>query len=74
MRPDTDFYKLIKRICDEKGISMRNTSFDYVTTLEKDGKVRHIIGDNNASLELNSASSYKIANDKFACFSVLARK
>jgi len=73
MRKDTDFYKLIKRICDEKGISMRNTSFDYVTTLEKDGKIRHIIGINNASLELNSASSYKIASDKFACFSVLAQ-
>ena len=73
MRTDTDFYKLIKKICDEKGISMRNTSFDYVTTLEKDGKVRRIIGDNNGSLELNSAASYKIASDKFACYSVLAQ-
>lgn len=73
MRKDSEFYNLIKRICDEKGISMRNTSFDYITTLEKDGKVRHIVGAISAPLELNTAASYKIASDKFACYSVLAQ-
>lgn len=43
--------------------------FGYITELEKNGKVFHVVGN---SLELNSASSFKIASDKFACFSVLA--
>ncbi|MBR2289137.1 MAG: hypothetical protein IJ867_00545 [Clostridia bacterium] len=68
MKKDTDFYCLIKRICDEKGILMRDASFGWVTELQKDGKVRHIVGQ---TLELNSVTSFKIASDKFACFSVL---
>lgn len=70
MRNDTEFYKMIKKICDEKEIFMREASFGYVTELSKDGKVRHIVGE---MLELNSASSYKIASDKFACYSVLVQ-
>ena len=68
MRKDTEFYKLIKEICKDKGILMRDASFGWVTELSKEKKVRHIVGE---SLELNSASSYRIASDKFACFSVL---
>lgn len=70
MRKDSDFYKLIKKICEDKGISMRDASFGYVTELNKDGKIKRIVGE---SLELNSAVSYKIASDKFACFSVLVQ-
>lgn len=44
--------------------------FGYVTELKKDEKVCHIVGE---SLELNSSSSYKIVNDKFACYSVLVQ-
>ena len=66
MRKDS----IIKKICEDKGISMRDASFGYITELSKDGKVHHIVGE---SLELNSASSYKIASDKFACFSVLVQ-
>ena len=44
--------------------------FGYVTELKKDGKIRHIVGE---TLELNSSSSYKIASDKFACFSILVQ-
>lgn len=70
MKKDSKFYKLINEICKEKGISMRDASFGYITELNKNGKVRHIVGE---SLELNSASSFKIASDKFACFSVLVQ-
>ena len=70
MRKDTDFYKLIEKICKEKGIQMRDASFGYITELKKGDKVRHMVGE---SLELNSASSYKIASDKFACYSVLVQ-
>ena len=70
MKKNTDFYKIIEKICKEKGILMRDASFGYVTELRKDDKVKHIVGE---SLELNTASSYKIASDKFACFSVLVQ-
>ena len=70
MKKDSDFYKLIKKICDDKNINMSDSSFGYVTELEKNGRVRRIVGE---SLELNTAASYKIASDKFACFSVLSK-
>ena len=70
MRKDSDFYNLIKKICEDKGISMRSASFGYVTELKKGDKIRYIVGD---SLELNTATSFKIASDKFACFSVLTQ-
>lgn len=70
MKKDSDFYNLIKKICAEKSISLRDASFGYVTELKRENKVFHIVGE---SLELNSSSSYKIASDKFACFSVLVQ-
>ena len=68
MKKQSDFYKLIEELCKEKNIKMRTSSFDYITELEKDGIKRHMVGN---SLELNSASSFKIASDKYATFSVL---
>ena len=44
--------------------------FGYITELKKNDKIFHIVGE---TLELNSSSSYKIASDKFACFSVLVQ-
>ncbi len=70
MRKDTQFYKLIEKICKEKGIQMRDASFGYITELKKGNKIHHMVGE---SLELNSACSYKIASDKFACYSVLVQ-
>lgn len=70
MRKGSEFYQLIEKICKDKGISMRDASFGYITELQKEGKVRRILGE---SLELNTATSYKIASDKFACFSVLVQ-
>ena len=70
MRKDSDFYKLIEKLCQDKGIAMRDASFGYITELEKDGKVKHIVGE---TLELNTSSAFKIASDKFACFSVLVQ-
>ena len=70
MRKDTSFYRLIEKICKDKGILLKDASFGYVTELHKNGKVKHIVGE---SLELNSAASSKIASDKFACFSVLVQ-
>lgn len=70
MNTQSDFYKLIKEICEEKNIKMRSASFGYITELEKDGKVRHMVGN---SLELNSASSSRIASDKFATYAILVQ-
>lgn len=70
MKEQGDFFKLIKEICDEKGINIRTASFGYITELEKSGKVKHMVGN---SLELNSASSFKIASDKFATYAVLVQ-
>lgn len=70
MRKDSDFYQLIEKICKDKGISMRDASFGYITELQKEGKTKRIVGE---SLELNTATSYKIASDKFACFSILVQ-
>lgn len=68
MQKNSDFYKIIKKICEEKGISVRDASFGYVIELKKKEKTFHIVGE---SFELNSSSSDKIASDKFACYSVL---
>jgi len=68
LKKQSDFYKLIEQLCFEKKIKMRQASFGYITELEKNGKIRHIVGE---SLELNSASSYKIASDKFATYAVI---
>jgi len=70
MRRDSDFYALIQKICKNKGILMKDASFGYITELEKNGQVKRIVGD---SLELNTATSFKIASDKFACYSVLVQ-
>jgi len=70
MRKDSDFYCLIQKICKDKGILMKDASFGYITELEKNGQVKRIVGD---SLELNTATSFKIASDKFACYSVLVQ-
>ena len=68
MKKDSEFYKLIIDICTKKNINLKFLSFGYITQMEKNGKVKHMIG---TSLELNSASSSKIASDKFATYSVL---
>ena len=68
MKKGTEFYKIIEKICYEKGVLMKDASFGYVTELRKNEKIRHIVGE---TLELNTSSAYKIAKDKFACFSVL---
>lgn len=70
MKSDSEFYKLIEEICEEKNIKMESVSFGYITELEKNGIKKHMVG---TSLELNSSSSSKIASDKFACFSVLVQ-
>ena len=70
MKEQSDFYRLIKKLCYEKNIKFRQASFGYVTELKKDGIIRHIVGN---SLELNSASAYKIASDKFATYSILVQ-
>lgn len=70
MTRESNFFKLIEAICKEKKINIRTASFGYITELEKEGVVRHLVGN---SLELNSASSYKIASDKFATYAVLVQ-
>jgi glutathione synthase/RimK-type ligase-like ATP-grasp enzyme len=70
MKRDSDFFKLISNICEEKNIKMRTASFGYIIELEKNGIKKHMVG---TSLELNSASSFKIASDKFATYSILVQ-
>ena len=50
------FKGVIKNICDEKHISMKELSFGYILQLRKDNKIKHII---NHSFPLNSQSARK---------------
>jgi glutathione synthase/RimK-type ligase-like ATP-grasp enzyme len=70
MKKDSEFFKLISDICEEKNIKLKTASFGYITELEKNGIKKHMVG---TSLELNSVSSFKIASDKFATYSILVQ-
>lgn len=63
------FKYIIKDICKEKNIQIKEFSFGYVLELKKDTKFRYII---NHSFPLNSQSSGKLADDKFASYEILS--
>ena len=62
------FHKIIKEICESKGISVETLSYNWILQLKKDGKVRHITGNR---FDLNKESAGDIACDKYATYEVL---
>ena len=63
------FKQIINELCEEKNIKITSNSFDWITNLTKNNITKHIIRN---QLEINSASSYIIANDKYATYSILS--
>ena len=60
--------KLMKEICDEKNISYKLVSKDWVAILQKDDKVRYIVG---YKFPLNNQAVGKICDDKYAIYEVM---
>jgi len=62
--------EFINEICSEKGILLESLSFGYVQRLTKDGVSKNIFG---SFWDINSAASDRIACDKTACYTLLAK-
>lgn len=62
------FTELILEICTDEGIDCRLFSHGWIYRLEKNGRVRHIIG---RHFDLNPAAADRIACDKYACATLL---
>ena len=62
------FHTIIKEICYEKYIKVSKLSHDWILQLEKDNKVRHIIGNR---FDLNFEAAGNIACDKYATYEAL---
>lgn len=60
--------KIIKEICDEKGIKFKLLSKDWIIMLEKDNKLKYIVG---YKFPLNNQAVGKIFDDKYALFEVM---
>ncbi len=60
--------KMIKEICAELGISFSLVSKDWIMLLQKEGKLRMIVG---YKFDLNNHASGLICDDKFALYEVL---
>lgn len=63
------FHKLMREVCDEKGIKMEDLSYGWILQLSKGKKVRHVTG---RRFDLNSEASGNIACDKYATYEVLS--
>lgn len=59
----------VQKACIEANIVLTRYSDDWILRLEKDALTRWIVG---YTFDINSASSVAIANDKVACYEVLA--
>lgn len=68
MNYNKPFFKMIDEICEEENIEQRMISYDWIRQLKKENKVHHVM---RYQLDLNTANSCNIANDKFATYSVL---
>ncbi|MCL2708842.1 MAG: hypothetical protein FWF03_06990, partial [Defluviitaleaceae bacterium] len=64
------FYPLINEICEDYSIRCEALSGGWLLRLEKNGKVRSIIG---RHFDVNSASADRVACDKCACYEMLKR-
>lgn len=60
--------KIIKEICEEKGINFKLVSKDWVIILEKGKKIRYITG---YKFPLNNQAVSKVCDDKFALYDVI---
>lgn len=61
-------YKIIDEVCKEKGIEQINLSYDWITILRKGKQERKMI---HYNLNLNSAVSQNLADDKYSTYSLL---
>lgn len=61
-------YKIIDEVCKEKGIEIINLSYDWITILRKGKQERKMI---HYNLNLNSAVSQNLADDKYSTYSLL---
>lgn len=68
MDSNKPFFRMIDEICNENGIEQKMISYNWIRELKKDNKTHYIMG---YQLDLNSANSCNIANDKFATYAVL---
>ena len=60
--------KIIKEICNEKNINFKLVSNDWIIILQKEEKIRYIVG---YKFPLNNQSTAKICDDKYALFEVM---
>lgn len=60
--------KLLREICEEKGIEIEFLSYNYIAKMIKDEKTRFVVG---CSFGNNSTSSSKLATDKCCTYEVL---
>ena len=70
MEKEKAFFKIINEICIEKGIQQDILSYGWIRRLTKNGISRNIV---HYQFDLNSASSYNIAGDKYATFELLKK-
>ena len=71
MSTNTKFNRIIKQICEEKGINYTLLSRDWITMLEYQGKTRFISG---FQFDLNDHALGSIMDDKYALYDVLRAK
>lgn len=62
------FFKMLDEICEEENIKQKMISYNWVRELKKGEQIHHVM---RYHLDLNTANSCNIANDKFATYSVL---
>ncbi|MBQ8892609.1 MAG: hypothetical protein IJ068_07090 [Bacilli bacterium] len=65
----SNFFTIIRKICDKNNIKFTLLSRDWVIMLEKENKHRFIVG---YKFELNNHAVGEICDDKFALFDVLS--
>ena len=68
MNNQKSFHQILYEICLNQKINLKELSFGWIFELEKNGKIRHIIG---SRFDMNYEASGNIACDKFATFEVL---
>lgn len=60
--------KILKEICDEMGIKFTLVSQNWVIILEKDDKIKYVVG---FKFPLNDQASAKVCDDKYALYEVM---
>ncbi len=60
--------KILKEVCDEQGIKFTLVSKNWIIIMEKDNKVRYVVGH---KFPLNDQSSSKVCDDKYALYEVM---